>query len=173
MKLSHTMRTILILLLSSTACLAQYVPFDKFYKENVSMTVDAQSGGASTRNDYVTDFGSYDKTKNQQWTMRVSVNTRTPATVEFFFISKEKGKEIIAPCEPIKVSGAAPVFFSETAESKDTRYAALGIHETSGKKLYGWIARVVCDGRVVSAEGSTDRFKTLAASGAKIEATKK
>ncbi|MEI8310294.1 MAG: hypothetical protein WCH98_06020 [Verrucomicrobiota bacterium] len=90
----------------------------------------------------------------------------------FVFVFKEGTREFMVPCKEADIYDSKPISFSQSAESRDTRYAMLGERYKEGEKIYGWFVRIVKDGRVVAAAGSNERFKKFAESGLDVSTRK-
>ena len=176
MKNLHLILPLLVatLALPMTSRCENYTPFSNLNKSNVSMHVEADQTHSVTKNNFITDYGSYDKTKVQAWSFSVSANVKTDSTVEFFFVFKKSdGTEFLTAAEPQIVRDSKPVYFAETAKSRDAQYVLAGTREREGSKLYGWLARVVCNGSVIAADGSSERLKKMAESGSPLSTGKK
>jgi hypothetical protein len=145
------------------------IPYDRLSSENVTVEAKSVAGGASTRNDFKTDYGSHDKTKQQAKDIEVTVHpifkNKEDLTIMFYFVlrSKETKSESFAPSEPIIFKdGGGKTSFRGSATSTDTKYAALGVREKTGETICGWLVRVVRGNKIVGVEGSNERFKNMA-----------
>jgi len=166
-----TMKTCLplLLLLILDVRASDLQPFDRLARDNVTIHAGAVAGGGSTRNDFKTDYGSYDKTKNQQKDIEVSIrpvsSNKSPITIRFYFIFRDAStkEEMFIPCDPVVFEqGSGSARFSQTATSTDLKLVMIDIREKTGETIYGWLVRAIRDDTIVGIASSNERFSGFA-----------
>jgi hypothetical protein len=148
---------------------AELQPFDRLGRSNLTLHTSAVAGGASTQNDFKTNYGSYDKTKNQKKDIQVEIrpvsSNKSPITLRFYFVFRDAAtkEEYFIPCDPVIFDqGSGTARFSETATSNDLKLVMIDIREKSGETIYGWLVRAIRDDTIVGIAGSNERFIGIA-----------
>lgn len=144
---------------------SQLKPFDRLARDNVTIKVVHIGGGGSVKNNYQTSWGSYDKTRNQEYAYEVSLDPKSPVLLEFAFVFRDSGGEFILAEKPQTVAQAEKIKFEQSAESQDINLKLANYRKKSGEKIIGWLARASRDGKVVGIAGSSDKYEKIAGSG--------
>jgi len=144
-------------------------PFDRLGRDNVTLHTGAAAGGGSTRNDFETGYGSYDKTKDQKKDIEISIrpvaSKTDPITIKFYFVFKDVStkEESYIPCDPVVFEqGSGSARFSQTATSKDLKLVMIGFREKDGETIYGWLVRAIRNDKIVGVAASNERFSRIA-----------
>ena len=156
-----------MLIIAATSKAKDLRPFDRLGRDNVTLDAKSVANGAATRNEYETDYGSYDKTKDQDKDIAVRVLEVSPSSkklsIEFYFVFRDArtNKESFVPAVVFKEENGM-LIFRERATSTDTKLAMIGVRTKTGESIYGWFVRAVRDGRIVAVAGSAERFVKMA-----------
>lgn len=143
--------------------------FSRLYRDNVALDAKPIAGGSSTRDDFKTNYGSYDKTKTQARTIEISVrpvsSKKEEISIRFYFVFRDAQtkEEVFVPADTVVFKeGSGTAVFSQEATSTDLKLVTIGIREKTGESIYGWLARAVRGDRIVGVAGSVERFEKMA-----------
>jgi hypothetical protein len=147
----HLMKTaaLVLALLAPSVALAQAPA-----KPSASITAKAMAARTGRVNNYITDYGSYDKTYQREVTVEAQISTSGrasfPAVLHWFIVVKpvKSPKRILVEAGEIPVNVAPggstkTEFTSKPVKSTDTNFAYAGDRYMSGAKIDGWVLRLV------------------------------
>jgi hypothetical protein len=155
--------------ITTTSIAEEILPFDRLGRNNVTLDAKMIAGDSSTRNDYKTDHGSYDKTKHQAKSIEITTRclsiNKEDLSIMFYFVFRDAltKKEIFVPSDAVTFKeGIGRAVFRETSMSTDMNLVTIGVRKKTGKTIGGWLARAIRGNRIVGIAGSTERFKKMA-----------
>lgn len=168
--MNYIIRLLLVSLTIATTSKAEDIlPFDRLGRNNVTLDAKTIAGGSSNQNDYKTDYGSYDKTKNQAKSIEIKTHclssNKEDLSIRFYFVFRDAQtkKELFVPSDAVTFKeGIGTAVFRETSKSTDLNLVTIGIREKTGKTIVGWLARAIRSNQIVGVAGSTERLKKMA-----------
>jgi hypothetical protein len=168
--MNYIVKILLIsLTIVTTSKAEEILPFERLGRNNVTLDAKTIAGDSSTRNDYKTDYGSYDKTKHQAKSVEIKTrclsSNKEDLSIRFYFVFRDAQtkKELFVPSDAVTFNeGIGTAVFRETSMSTDMNLVTIGIREKTGKTIVGWLARAIRGNRIVGIAGSTERFKKMA-----------
>ena len=136
-------------------------------KPKLKFTAKKVSSSKTTSTDWSTSYGSSDKTSTQAGAVEIEILNMDAApldiTLDVFFLSASRticdwSRQSIK-LEPSQAKTLTVE--SRPVKRRDLNLQALGVHESEGKVLTSWVARLRQGDRVIDVRASTNPIETL------------